>query len=306
MAECFHAAKLPGGMISVIHGGRKTGAALAAHRDINALFFTGSAAAGIAINKANAHRPGVILALEMGGNNPLVVWDAADLKAAALMTIQSAFITSGQRCSCARRLIVPRDSEAFLAELLAMTQNIRVGKYTDRPEPFMGPVISDAAAERLLEAQENLRKLGGTVLLEMKSIGPRKAFLTPGIIDVTPIEKRPDEEYFGPLLQVIRVTEFRNAIEESNQTRYGLSAGLLSDNRMLFDHYFAAVRAGVIHWNRPTTGASSALPFGGIGDSGNHRPAGYFFAGYCSYPVAVLEAEEIVMAGTISPRIIWP
>ncbi len=109
MAECFHAAKLPGGMISVIHGGRETGAALAAHRDINALFFTGSAAAGIAINKANAHRPGVILALEMGGNNPLVVWDAADLKAAALMTIQSAFITSGQRCSCARRLIVPRE-----------------------------------------------------------------------------------------------------------------------------------------------------------------------------------------------------
>src|SRR5687768_2891154 len=154
------------------------------HRGIDALCFTGSEKAGIAINKANAHRPGLILALEMGGNNPLVVWDVADLKAAALMVIQSAFVTSGQRCSCARRLIVGPDGDAFLDQLIEMTRGVRVGKYTDRPEPFMGPVISDSAGAKLLSAQGDLMAKGGEVLLEMKPV-ERQAMLTPGIIDVT-------------------------------------------------------------------------------------------------------------------------
>jgi succinylglutamic semialdehyde dehydrogenase len=102
---------------------------------------------------------------------------------------------------------------------------------------------------------------------------------------------------------VIRVEDFQTAMRQANATRYGLSAGLLSDRRELFDQFYAKVRAGVIHWNRPTTGASSALPFGGIGMSGNHRPAGYWSTEYCSYPVAVLESEKLVMPGTIPPGI---
>jgi succinylglutamic semialdehyde dehydrogenase len=195
MVECFRAAKMAAA-VHLAQGGREAGEALTTHRDIDAIYFTGSFAAGVAINKANAHRPGVILALEMGGNNPLVVWDVADLKAAALMTIQSAFITSGQRCSCARRLIVQRGADAFLGELVAMAQKIRVGKYTDRPEPFMGRVISDAAAEKLLQAQRMLIDRGGKVMLEMKSTVAGKGYLTPGIIDVTEARDVPDEEIF--------------------------------------------------------------------------------------------------------------
>src|SRR5258707_3722797 len=146
--------------------------------------------------------------MEMWGKNPLVVLDVAELKAAALMTIQSAFITSGQRCSCARRLIVQRGADAFLGELVGMAQRIRVGKYTDRPEPFMGRVISDAAAEKLLQAQQMLLDRGGKILLEMKSTEAGKAYLSPGIIDVTDAKDVPDEEIFGPLLQVIRVEDF--------------------------------------------------------------------------------------------------
>jgi succinylglutamic semialdehyde dehydrogenase len=302
MVECFRAAKMSQA-VHVAQGGREAGEALVKHPNINAIFFTGSAAAGIAINKANAHRPGVILALEMGGNNPLVVWDVADLKAAALMTIQSAFITSGQRCSCARRLIVQRGADVFLGELVAMAQKIRVGKHTDRPEPFMGRVISDAAAEKLLEAQKMLVGRGGKVMLEMKPTAAGKAFLTPGIIDVTDAREVPDEEFFGPLLQVIRVEDFDTAIRQANATKYGLSAGLLSDRRELFDQFYARVKAGVIHWNRPTTGASSMLPFGGIGESGNHRPAGYWSADYSSYPVAVLESDKLRLPATMPPGI---
>ena len=300
---CLEKAGLPKHALTYALGGRDVGEALVKHPDIDAIYFTGSFAAGVAINTANAHRPGVILALEMGGNSPLVVWDVADLKAAAVMTIQSAFITSGQRCSCARRLIVRRGADEFLGELVAMAQKIRVGKYADRPEPFMGRVISEDAAEKLLQAQQMLIDHGGKALLEMKSTEAGKAFLTPGIIDVTEAKDIPDEEIFGPLLQVIRVEDFEGAMRQANATRYGLSAGLLSDRRELFDQFYARVRAGVIHWNRPTTGASSALPFGGIGDSGNHRPAGYFSAEYCSYPVAVLESEKLTMPATIPPGI---
>jgi succinylglutamic semialdehyde dehydrogenase len=303
MAICWMSAGLRPYAFNILHGARETGAALATHPGIDALFFTGSAAAGIAINRANAHRPGVILALEMGGNNPLLLWDVADLRAAALMTIQSAFITSGQRCSCARKLIVQQGNDAFLAELVGMSQKIRVGKHADRPEPFMGRVISDAAAEKLLQTQQMLIDQGGKVMLEMKSTEAGKAFLTPGIIDVTEAKDVPDEEIFGPLLQVIRVTDFQSAMRQANATKYGLSAGLLSDRRELFDQFYAGVRAGVIHWNRPTTGASSALSFGGIGMSGNHRPAGYFSAEYCSYPVAVLESDKLAMPATIPPGI---
>ncbi|HEV8607474.1 MAG TPA: aldehyde dehydrogenase family protein, partial [Tepidisphaeraceae bacterium] len=153
---------------------------------------------------------------------------------------------------------------------------------------------------KLLEAQEKMIRRGGLATLRMKSTDEGKAYLTPGIIDVTEMDAT-DEEFFGPLLQVIREIDFDRAIDMANSTRYGLSAGLLSDRRDLFDQFYARVKAGVIHWNRPTTGASSMLPFGGIGDSGNHRPAGYWSAEYCSYPVAVLESDKLKIPDTIPP-----
>jgi succinylglutamic semialdehyde dehydrogenase len=127
--------------------------------------------------------------------------------------------------------------------------------------------------------------------------------LSPGLLDVTNVADRADEELFGPILQLIRVDNFDAAIAEANHTRFGLAAGLLSDDRALFERFFRDVRAGVVNWNRPLTGASSALPFGGVGDSGNHRPSAYFAADYCSYPVASLESERLTMPATLSPGI---
>ena len=94
----------------------------------------------------------------------------------------------------------------------------------------------------------------------------------------------PDEEYFGPLLQVIRYQDFSEAIRQANNTRFGLSAGLFSDQREDYDEFFHHIRAGIVNWNRPITGAAGTAPFGGIGDSGNHRPSAYFAADYCVYP----------------------
>jgi len=294
-AELWLAAGLPPGVLNVLHGGRETGAALAGHDGIDGLLFTGSVAAGVSLHANWARQPHKILALEMGGNNPLVVWDVSDLDAAAYTIIQSAFITAGQRCSCARRLVVPTGpgGDAILDRLAEMMAEVRVGDFRQRPEPFMGPVISERAAARVLEAERELVARGAEELVVMRPIGAARAMLAPGVVDVTNVANRADEEIFGPLLQVIRVRSFDAAIGEANNTRFGLAAGLLSDDPATYEKFRKRVRAGVINWNRPTTGASGRLPFGGVGLSGNHRPSGYYAADYCSYPVASLEVPTL-------------
>ena len=295
--EAWEAAALPPGVLNLVQGGRKSGIALAAHRGLDGILFTGSVLAGQALLRANAAHPNRILALEMGGNNPLIVSDVGDLNAAAHLTILSAFLTSGQRCTCARRLIVPvgREGDRFIERLAEKMCTLRVGPYWQDPPTFMGPVISDHAAERLLAAQDNLRFRGGQIIVPMSSIGPRKAMLSPGLMDITKVRDMEDQEHFGPFLQLIRVEDFDAALREANRTAYGLAAGLLSDRRDLYERFYRDIRAGVVNWNRPTTGASGKLPFGGIGLSGNHRPSGYFAADYCSYPVASLEMEKITL-----------
>jgi succinylglutamic semialdehyde dehydrogenase len=293
-------AGLPSGVLQLLQGGRSVGEALVGHRGVDGIFFTGSSHVGIAMRRALADCPEKILALEMGGNNPLIVHETASISAAVYHTIQSAFITAGQRCTCARRLIVPVGSagDAFLDALAHAIRQIHVGPPTLANEPFMGPVINDAAAVKLLAAQTDL---GGKAYVEMESIGPRLAMLSPGLIDVTDLQHRVDEELFGPILQVIRVADFPSAIAEANNTRYGLAAGLLSDSHELYETFYNQIRAGIVNWNRPTTGASGSLPFGGIGASGNHRPSGYFAADYCSYPIGSLESTRLELPAKLLP-----
>jgi succinylglutamic semialdehyde dehydrogenase len=313
MVQLWEQAGLPAGVLNLVQGARETGGALASNAGIDGLFFTGSVAAGRALNRILADEPQKILALEMGGNNPLVVWKAEDLDAAALLTVQSAYQTTGQRCSCARRLIVENGAkgDALVERLLALIGRLRIGPYTDRPEPFMGPLIRAHAAAAALEGQQKLFDLGAIAIRPMQPFAPASiahppsslpAFVSPGLIDVTEISA-PDEEIFAPLLQLIRVSSFEEAIERANQTRFGLCASLISDDAGLYERFFAHVRAGVINFNRPTTGASSALPFGGVGISGNHRPSAYHAADYCSYPIASMEQARATLPAALPPGI---
>jgi succinylglutamic semialdehyde dehydrogenase len=303
IAEACLAAKLPPGVVNLVQGGPETGAALAKQKNLNGILFTGSSHTGRALSKLLAEETGKILALEMGGNNPLVVHEVADLDAATIAILQSAFITAGQRCSCARRLILVRgpQADALVQKLLKSIAALRIGFWDDDVEPFMGPVIDVGAAEKILLAQKKLLD-GGALALALVSPSPRSAaLLSPGLIDVTPVTHRPDEEIFGPLLQLIFVDDFEAAICEANRTNYGLSAGLISDKRELYEQFQTEIRAGVVHWNRPLTGASSHLPFGGIGESGNHRPGAYFAADYSAYPVATLESGKVTMPEKLPP-----
>lgn len=290
--EIWREAGVPPGVINLVQGGASTGESLASHAGIDGLFFTGSHRTGMALHRHFVERPEKILALEMGGNNPLLVFKPHDLKLAALIVVQSAFLTAGQRCTCARRLIVPdtKETDVFLDMLCRMTGSIRVGAFTDKPEPFMGPVAG--AIEAVLEAQEELKKKGGKELLPSRLLKEGTGFLSPGIMDVTAVEAREDREIFGPFLQVIRAADFSSALAEANRTRFGLAAGLVSHRRDYWQEFRSEVRAGVINWNQQLTGASSRAPFGGIGQSGNHRPSGYFAADYCVCPMATMEREE--------------
>lgn len=296
-------AGLPEGVLNLVQGERATGEAVAAHAELDGLFFTGSARVGHLLHQQFADRPHKILALEMGGNNPLVVGTVADTRAAVHEILQSAYLSSGQRCTCARRLYVPRGTagDALVQALAAAAGKIRVGAWNDEPAPFMGPLISPAAAEALLAAQRKLVGLGARVLVESRRLERGAAFVTPGLLDVSAVRELPDEEYFGPLLSVARTGSLDEAIAQANRTRYGLSAGLLSDRREDYEVFYRKIRAGIVNWNRQTTGASSAAPFGGVGASGNHRPSAFYAADYCAYPVASVEAPQLQLPATLSP-----
>ncbi|MAD04857.1 MAG: succinylglutamate-semialdehyde dehydrogenase [Pseudoalteromonas sp.] len=300
--KIWEKAGLPVGVINLVQGEVETGKALAAHKGIDGLFFTGSSRTGHILHEQFAGQPGKILALEMGGNNPLIVTDVADTKAAIHDIIQSAFISTGQRCTCARKLFLPagEQGDAILAGLIKATKAIKVGDYDAEEQPFMGSMISAAAAAGMVKAQQQLVELGAEVLVELTH-KENTGFVTPGILECTNVANFPDEEHFGPLLKVFRFTDFDAAIDKANDTSFGLSAGLLSDSAADYDHFLRRIRAGIVNWNRPITGASSAAPFGGIGASGNHRASAYYAADYCAYPVASVELEKVAMPATLSP-----
>ena len=291
MAALWADAGLPTGVLNVVQGAGDAGRAVASHPDIDGLLFTGSAATGFAIHKAFTGAPQKILALEMGGNNPLLVWEAADVEAVAAIVVQSAYLSSGQRCTCARRLIVHEAAAAPLVEAVtALIDRIIVAAPFDEPTPFMGPVINAAAADALVAAFDAMTRTGGRVIRPLAKLPQGEAFVSPGLIDTTGIAVA-DEEHFGPLLQMIRVPDWDAALAAANATRFGLSASLVGGDADLYACFWTGIRAGVVNWNRPTSGAASNAPFGGIGASGNHRAAAYYAADYCAYPVASVEAE---------------
>ncbi len=294
LVKLYHEAGVPEDVVRIVQGGPDVGRALAGHTDLDGLLFTGSARAGLALHRQFAETPHKILALEMGGNNPLVVWEATDVYAAALTAAQSAFLSAGQRCTAARRLIVQDGRHEELVEAIArLADRLIVDHPHANPAPFMGPVIDNSAADQLQEAFLELLGRGARAIRRLDRPRDDLPFLTPAIIDVTDVRDRVDSELFGPILQVIRVPDFDAAIAEANATRYGLAASLVGGTPELYDKFWANVRAGVINWNKPTNGAPSTAPFGGIGLSGNHRPSAYYAADYCAYPVTSSEAEQL-------------
>jgi len=256
--------------------------------------FTGSARNGVLINRQFSDSPHKILALEMGGNNPIVVWDAPDISAAAVVVVQSAFLSAGQRCTSARRLIVEDGKhDALVAEVIKLLNRIIVGAPHDNPAPYMGPVIDNAMADHLQESFMTMIMKGGRPLRHLDRPQNDLPFLSPALIDMTGVSDKHDTELFGPILQLIRVPDFDTAVLQANATRFGLSASLIGGSPKLYNQFWANTRAGLVNWNRPTNGPPVNAPLGGVGLSGNHRPSASYASDYCAYPVVSNEEDNV-------------
>lgn len=294
--EIWDEVGLPRGVINMVQGDGMVGEYFCKEERINGVFFTGSYHVGDKIRRTCDTTK--MCALEMGGDSPLVVWDVDNIEAAVVATIQSAYITSGQRCSSARRIIVKNDAsgEAYINKLIEYVKHIKVGKPFDEEQPYMGPMKDKHLVDAVLSYQDELISLGAKVLIKCEQSALGECFVTPGLIDVTSIlSKHINKEIVGPFVRVCRVDNFEKAIEEANNTEYGLAAGIFTDKKELYDVFFSKVRAGLINWNQQLTGASGMAPFGGIKNSGNYRPSGYLAVDYCVYAVAAIENEQIKM-----------
>lgn len=303
VVKLWQQAGLPAGVLNLVQGGRETGEALSSQADIDGLLFTGSSTTGFHLHRQLAGQPQKILALEMGGNNPLIVDDPRDVDAAVHLTIQSAFITAGQRCTCARRLLVRRGEagDAFLSRLVTVSQRLIPAAWDAEPQPFLGGLISEPAAQKVHQAWLQRVAAGAVTLLEPRLLQAGTSLLTPGIVDMSDVANVEDEEVFGPLLGVWRYDTFEEAIALANATRFGLSCGLISPEREKFDRLLLEARAGIVNWNKPLTGAASTAPFGGTGASGNHRPGAWYAADYCAWPMASLESPTLTLPASLNP-----
>jgi succinylglutamic semialdehyde dehydrogenase len=230
----------------------------------------------------------------MGGNNPALVMPDADLRQAAIEIVRSAFVSTGQRCTCTRRLVVHRAvADKLVRGIIEAATRLSVGEPLADPQPFMGPIISAAARDGVLAAQEQFSASGAEILLPSRALDSPSGghFLTPGVVRVERFshgEEGPgaDVEVFGPLLRVSVVDSLDEGVAQANATRYGLAASIFTRDEAAARRFLAEARAGCVNVNTGTAGASSKLPFGGLGLSGNHRPAGAFSLDYCAYPVA--------------------
>lgn len=292
-------AGVPEDVISLVHGGPEVALQLVDLCD--GIFLTGSTAAGHAISSRAAERPdNPVTALEMGGNNPLVVWDFDDIQPVVFGALQSAFISAGQRCSAARRLILRHDDAEFLPRLADAAASMIAAAPDADPAPYIGPMISARAVDRLFARYDALISAGAREVVPLRREGI--GFVSPGILDVAGIDYG-DEEHFGPLLLVDRAQDLDGAIALANATEYGLAAGIYCRSHSDYERFRRGIRAGIVNWNQALTGAVGNAPFGGAKASGNHRPGGSLSVDYCVYAVASLETPSPVLPETLPPGI---
>jgi succinylglutamic semialdehyde dehydrogenase len=296
-AELAAQAEFPPGVFNLIQGDGTLGAKLAAHPEVHGVLFTGSYAVGRRILESTLDQPWKLVALEMGGKNGVLVCDDADLKAAVHAIAFGATVTAGQRCSATSRVIVDRRVAAELVGRLSETlRALRIGYALDE-DVFMGPVISAQAREHHARVLELAHEEGTELLVAGGPIeGPRRGHYVHPSLHRVPCVSRDSryqcEEHFVPDVFVVEVDSFEEGMAALDTPDYGLVGSVFTRQRARFEQVFRESRLGLLNWNTSTVGASSKLPFGGVGRSGNDRPAGVLSTAYCTYPVASLEIEE--------------
>ena len=255
LGELMQEAGLPPGVFNVVHGKAPESRHLCTHEGVDGILFTGSWPVGRAILEQNLDTPGRIVALELGGNNPAIVHKDADVRLAAIECARAAFATTGQRCTCTRRIIVHEDvADSFLSALCTTASTLLVGAHDDPVTPFMGPLITEAARTAVLDSQRKIIARGGRSLVPSVEMPADGWFVSAGVIEVDGFDLNHDEEIFGPLVQVCTVGSLDEAIREARQTRYGLAASIFTSDESNFDRCFAELSTGCLNWNVGTAG----------------------------------------------------
>lgn len=293
LAECFHLADFPKGVFNLIQGGAEIAQSLVRDSRTDGILFTGSYAVGKKIQEGVLDQPQKILALEMGGKNSALVWKDADVETALYEILKGAYLTCGQRCSATSRLILHEEiKDVFLKKFVQLSRRIKIGYWKDNP--FMGPLIDEGAVGRFMkvkeEAQEARIHLSGERLDRLDGYYVSPAVVEPKAYDSHSFYQ--NEELFMPFVTVYGVLREEEALHLINQSSYGLCLSVFSRGEEFVKRIFQKAKVGVFHWNLSTNGASSRLPFGGLGKSGNDRPAGLFSVYACTTPVAWMQKED--------------
>ncbi len=297
LAELSDLAGFPPGVFNVVAGGPTVAARLSEHAGIDGILFTGSWITGRRILAANIDRPGRMVALEMGGSNAAIVCEDCHLKQAVVECVRSAFATAGQRCTCTRRIVVnAKIADQFIPLFAKVASTLLIGPGESDEPNFMGPMISSDARENVIAFQSRRVREGAVTILPVTKLDRDGWFLTPGALQVQRFDSITDEECFGPLVQIAIARDDEDAIEQANATQFGLAAAVFTASEDRWKRIVPHLRAGCINWNVGTAGASSRLPFGGLGRSGNNRPAGSFSLDYCAMPIAHLEERTDAVA----------
>jgi succinylglutamic semialdehyde dehydrogenase len=306
-SRCLAEAGVPPGVFNLVQGGPSVGARLSAHAGVDGVLFTGSWGVGQAIAKANLGQT-KLLALEMGGKNAAIVLPDADPDKALYDVLFSAFVSAGQRCTAASRVIVVGKDNArcFAERIAAKASHLVIGHPLD-DGIFMGPLASPAA---LAKFEAGIQNVPAEILLAAKRVRPRGldgCYVTPSVhfVQTRGGSAYEREELFGPDLAVYPAESEEEALQIANATEYGLAASVHTANEEAFDRCQRALDCGIVNWNAPTVGASGRLPFGGLKRSGNHRPAALSSTSYCAAPVAVMRGEPTLAAAKLAPGTNW-
>jgi len=293
MAQCFEQAGFPPGVVNMIQGDGETGRRLVVHEHVDGILFTGSYEVGLKIKQETLHHYWKILALEMGGKNATIIWDDADMEKAVYETLVGAFMTTGQRCACTSRVLVhEKIADEFTERFYQAAKKLSIGHWSETV--FMGPLINEQAVEKYLRFQEIAKREGAESMMRGKALDLKHPghYVTPSINLVKSFEPNSvyqKSEIFGPNVSIYRVNDFDHTLKIVNSSGYGLVGALFTKSQELYQKALLEAKVGLLNFNRTTNGASSRLPFGGMGKSGNDRPSAHFAIQYCAIPVASLE-----------------
>ncbi len=301
LAECFHEAALPRGVVNLVQGEKELGRRLVVHEGVDGILFSGSYEVGTRIKQDTLQQHWKLLVLEMGGKNSAIVCEDADLQYAVHETVVGAFLSAGQRCTATSRVIVHESLvDRFVDTLHERAKAFTIGH--PLKDPFMGPMIDPSSVDRYMKFVGIASREGCDVVMrgKMLELEHRGNYVTPSIcrvkdgsVQTARKSTYQQTELAAPNVAVLSYRELDQAIALADVMQYGLSTAVFTAAQATFERCRDTLRCGLVNWNLSTVRVSPQLPFLGYKKSGNFRPTGVLSLANCAMPVSSLQKGEV-------------